>query len=308
MALTLSEIQRDMLDVLEARIEQVALLPSVISKLSKFDVDQIGATEQIEALIRSDPPLALRLLRLANAGGLVTRNVATIGEALIQVGTRRLADMALALSVVQVFVPSTVAQRNLWVHSIQTAFASRRIAELNVEFCVDPEVAYLAGLLHDIGRFMIFEHRPQDIALVDEALVSDPRELIQAEIKACGFDHATLGGMICERLLLPFGVCEMTRAHHFYRDKRDNIAPEVEKLVRVVQEAGCLSFGLLRRASLPWRDRGREDWIPRAFDLIAPSERSLSSQRWTDEIKKIDHDARIATAAVEIAYPAIALN
>src|SRR4051812_27919158 len=114
--------------------------------------------------------------------------------------------------------------------------------------------------------------------------------------------------MICERLLLPFGLCEMTRAHHFYRDKRERIAPDAEKLVRVVQESDCLSFGLLRRASRPRHDRGKEDWIPKAFDLIAVSERSLSSQRWTDEIKQIDHDARIATAVVEIAYPAIALN
>jgi hypothetical protein len=53
--LTLSEIQRKTLAILEARIDQVALLPSVVSKLSKIDIDSVDATEEIESLIRSDP-------------------------------------------------------------------------------------------------------------------------------------------------------------------------------------------------------------------------------------------------------------
>jgi putative nucleotidyltransferase with HDIG domain len=304
MSLTLSEIQRKTLAILEARIDQVALLPSVVSELSKLDIDSVDATEKIESLIRSDPPLALRLMRLANAGGIATQNVATIREALIQVGTKRLADMILALSIVEVFVPSTQTQRNLWVHSIQTALSARRIAELKPELRVNPEEAYLAGLLHDIGRFMIFAHNPQNMASVDETLVTDPLELVQSEIKVCGFDHATLGGVICERLLLPFGVCEMTRTHHFYRDNRARIAPEVETLVRVVQEADCLSFGLLRSACRPRREPVNENWIPDALELIAPS--FLASERWTEEVENIQHDARLATAVVDIAYPAIA--
>jgi hypothetical protein len=124
---------------------------------------------------------------------------------------------------------------------------------------------------------MIFEHDSQNIALIDEALVTDPRELVEAEIRVCGFDHATLGGVICERILLPFGVCEMTRTHHFYRDKRARIAPEVETLVCVVQEADCLSFGLLRSACRQWREPVNENWIQEALELIAPSERFLVS-------------------------------
>jgi putative nucleotidyltransferase with HDIG domain len=247
-------------------------------------------------------------MRLANAGGIAPRNVSTIREALIQVGIRRIADMISALSIVEVFVPSTQAQRNLWVHSIQTAFSARRIAELRPELRIDPEEAYLAGLLHDIGRFMIFEHSPRNMSLIDEALVTDPRELVQAEIEVCGFDHATLGSVICERLLLPFGVCEMTRTHHFYREKRAQIAPEVEALVRVVQEADCLSFGLLRSACRPRHEPVSENWIPEALDLIAPSQRSLSPERWAKEVRSIHHDARLAAAVVDIAYPAIALT
>jgi hypothetical protein len=56
-------------------------------------------------------------MRLANAGGSASRNDATIGDVLIKVGVKRLADMIVALSIDEVFVPSTQAQRNLWVHS-----------------------------------------------------------------------------------------------------------------------------------------------------------------------------------------------
>jgi len=52
MSLTLSEIQKRTLAILEARIDQVALLPTVLSKLK---VDSVDATEKIESLIRSEP-------------------------------------------------------------------------------------------------------------------------------------------------------------------------------------------------------------------------------------------------------------
>jgi putative nucleotidyltransferase with HDIG domain len=301
---TLSEIQQRTLAILEARIEGVALLPSVVKRLSTLNLESTDSTEEIEALIRSDPPLALRLMRLANARSIGHGEITTIGDAILRVGTTRLAEMILALSVIEQFVPHTQAQRNLWVHSIQTALAARRLAELRPDWRVGTEDAFLAGLLHDVGRFMIFEHHPQEMAKIDEATVADPRELVAAELKACGFDHATLGHIICDRLHLPETVGEMVRTHHFYHEKRKRIPPEVETLVRLVQEADCLSFGLIRSLTEPARyESARTEWITQSLELVSTGGQGLPPGRWDEELRNIDNDARLAAALIEVAYP-----
>jgi len=300
---TVTEIQRRTLAILEARVDQVALLPAIVAQLSELDLNSEDAAEKIESLARSDPPLALRLMRLANEGEPGNGNIATLRDAIVQVGTKRLSGMIFALSVVKVFVANTEAQRNLWVHSIQTALAARRFAEMHSDLGIDVEEAFLAGLLHDIGRFMIFEHRPQDMAQIDEAKVADPRDLVAAEVRVCGFDHATLGYIVCERLHIPFTVCEMVRTHHFYRDQRRQIAPEVGSLVRLVQEADCLSFGLLKHRSGPTRlEVARDDWMDQTLRLGARTEVALSPEQWVKEIQRIDNDARMAASLIDIAY------
>lgn len=303
MSLTVTEIQRRTLAILEARVDQIALLPSIVTELSAVDPDSPGAADKIESLACSDPPLALRLLRLANADTENQGSIATIREAITYLGLRRLTELIVALKVVKVFVANTQNQRNLWVHSIQTALGARRLAELRPDRNLGAEEAFLAGLLHDIGRFMIFERRPQEMAQISEADIDDPRDLIEMEVRLCGFDHATLGHIICERLHLPFSVSEMVRTHHYYREQRRRIPPEVENLVRIIQEADFLSFGLMRhRSQLLHYKAARKEWIDQSIRLIPEYDAELSLEQWGSDLQRIDDDARTAAALIDIAY------
>jgi len=303
MGSNLTALQRKTIASLESRVEQIALLPSVVARLAALDFDSPDATDEVVALIRSDPPLALRLMRLANSsltGGAV---VDTIPGAILRVGVQGLAGLVLALSVVEVFVPHTPGQRNLWIHSIQTALAARRLATLRPDLGLGVEECFLAGLLHDIGRFVIFQNRPEDMAQLDEASVVTPRELVAAELRVCGFDHATLGYEVCNRWRLPESVCEMVRFHHMYGEERHRVPPEVEKLVRLVQEADCFSFGLLRHAASPFHsDFDRNKSIEMSLRPLGLSERVVPTARLADQLIDVDNEARIAAGFINIAY------
>jgi putative nucleotidyltransferase with HDIG domain len=288
---------------LESRLERIAVLPAVVARLAALDLDSPSANEEIIELIRSDPTLALRLMRLANSHLHGAGGIDTIPGAILRVGAQGIAKILLALSVVEVFVPHTRGQRNLWIHSIQTAMAARRMSALRPELGLGAEECFLAGLLHDIGRFVIFEHRPEEMAQLDEADVSSPQELIAAELQVCGFDHATLGYQLCLRWNLPESVYEMVRAHHLYGKERRRIPPEVGAIVRLVQEADCLSFGLLRNPGLadsPHVDQHRS--IEAALHPLTASERLFPAVRLAEELIKIDREARNAAAHINIAY------
>ena len=300
---TLTELQKKTIAGLESRTERIALLPSVIAQLAALDLESPNATEEIIALIRSDPPLALRLMRLANSSLAGRGAIDTIPGAILRVGALGLANIILTLSVVEVFVPHTRGQRNLWIHSIQTALASRRLAALRPDLGLGTEECFLAGLLHDIGRFVIFENRPEDMAQLDEAHVGNPIELVAAELAVCGFDHATLGYEVCRRWSLPEVVCEMVRVHHLYGQERRHVPPEVAALVRLVQEADCFSFGLLRHpASTLDSDADRKRYIEVSLHPLASSERIVPAAKLAEELNRVDHEARIAAGVIKIAY------
>ena len=303
MSSALTELQTSTIESLESRLDRIAVLPAVIARLAALDLDSPDANEEIVALVRSDPPLALRLMRLANSALHANAEIDTIPEAIQRVGTAGLANVILALSVVEVFVPHTRGQRNLWIHSIQTALAARRLAALRPDAGLGMEECFLAGLLHDIGRFVIFEHRPEDMARLDEAEVSNPHELVAAELQVCGFDHATLGYEVCRRWNLPESVCEMVRVHHMYGAERRGVPPEVATLVRLVQEADCLSFGLLRNPATSFHsDVDRNRSIEVSLRPLAASERILPTARLAEQLISVDNEARTAAAVINIAY------
>jgi putative nucleotidyltransferase with HDIG domain len=299
----LTELQRRTISSLEARLERIALLPSVIARLAALDLDSAGATDEIVALVRADPPLALRLMRLANSAGYGGGGIETIPGAIFRAGAHNLANMILALSVVEVFVPHTQGQRNLWIHSIQTALAARRFAALRPDMGLGMEECFLAGLLHDIGRFVIFENRPQEMAQLDEAHVASPLELVAAERHVCGFDHATLGYEVCRRWNLPESVCEMVRVHHLYGEERVGVPPEVAALVKFVQEADCFSFGLLRNPALSLdSDIDRNRSIELSLRPLASSERIVPTPKSAEELSAVDLEAQMSASIINIAY------
>jgi putative nucleotidyltransferase with HDIG domain len=299
----LTALQKRTHENLESRLDRIALLPAVLARLRAIDLDSPSASDHIVELVRSDPPLAFRLMRLANTGLPRNTEVNTIAGAILQVGSHRLASMILTLSVVDVFAPNTRAQRNLWVHSIQTALAARTIAALRPDLNLNRESCYLAGLLHDIGRFVIYDRLPQEIAQLDEAGVSDPRELISDEIRVCGFDHASLGNEICRRWNIPESVTEMVRVHHMYGVAGKQIPPEVAVLVRLVQEADCFSFGLLQSEATSYRsDADRHHAVSSSLRVLSGSERVLPADRLAEEVFHIDREARLAAALVDVAY------
>jgi putative nucleotidyltransferase with HDIG domain len=241
-------------------------------------------------------------MRLANYRNRSKGGIDTIPHAIIEVGTNNLANLILSLSVVEVFVPHTRGQRNLWIHSIQTAMTARRLAILRPDLGLEVEQCFLAGLLHDIGRFVIFEHRPEEMAQLDESDVDDPRELVAAELRVCGFDHAALGHEVCRRWRLPETVCAMVRVHHMYGENRQPVPPEVAALVRLVQQADCFSFGLLRNpTSSLLSDVDRRNSIEASLYVLTEPERIVPTIRLAGELIKIDKEARLAAAAINIA-------
>lgn len=234
------------------RIAHLPLLPTVLVRILALDAEDPSYFDKLVKLAEEDPNFAVRLLRVANAAASApTKPVVTVRQAAIRIGARESAGLVTSMSVSRVFVPRSAGQRDLWIHSLQVAVGARTIASLAPAAHIPPDQAYLAGLLHDIGRFVMFEGASADLDLVESAEWDTPQGLLQTERSLLGYDHAHVGALVCRRWSLPEGLADVVQNHHAYGGEvRAGAARASHELRRIVQMADLLSIRLMRSPEL----------------------------------------------------------
>jgi len=196
--------------------EQLFSLPKVFYQLQTALSDPDKSFEDFGAIISHDPALSARLLRIVNSPfyGLSSR-VETISHALSIVGLDQLVDLAMATSVIYQFrgIPNTLFNmESFWKHSIAAGLAARTIGQLRGEDNV--ERLYLAGILHDLGRLVIYMKEP---TLARDAFYrsKEKEENIHLSEQALmGFDHAEVGGELLRSWQLPESLVQAVAFHH----------------------------------------------------------------------------------------------
>lgn len=241
--------KRAALERLESRIDQLPLLPDVVVSLLRLDPNAEDYFDRVAGLIRSDPTYAMRLLRYANSASVATRQpVTTIEHALMLVGCKGAVGLVVGQSAMRVFIPSHDWERDLWRHAFDVACLTQALAARWPEGGLDLREVYLYGLLHDIGRFILYLESPDELRAVDETAWTTPQELIDAETAICGFTHAELGYLAIRKWRLPDTLAQIVRHHHDPPDQTGDL----RHVVQLIQDADWISVTLAVHQDL-WR-------------------------------------------------------
>jgi putative nucleotidyltransferase with HDIG domain len=253
------------------RLKELPVLPGDFGEMIALDpaADDFGA--RVAAIAMREPALAARLLSVANAALLGSQTaIKSLDVAIVRMGSRRVAALVTSFAAMRLFKPTSEAQRDLWRHALVTAVAAGEIAA-RAGGSVEPQLAYVAGLLHDIGRFVLVDDVPVDegAAFVpDWSRDPGPCELEKA---AVGIDHAEIGLAAAREWKLPRELWAVLRVHHEHGDLASVVPTHVAPLVRVVQQADALGEFLLG----PGRDASAQspaELAPRlSFWTVAPA-------------------------------------
>jgi putative nucleotidyltransferase with HDIG domain len=144
----------------------------------------------------------------------MARQVTSIQEAIAILGFRTVRSLATTAALIATFAQGPHAHFNaapFWRHSIAAAVCARELAShLNI----NPEYAYTAGLLHDIGRLgLVTQFQPNYEATMDYRAQHDCR-LFDAEHSALGLDHAQVGYVITRHWQFPEAMQQAVASHH----------------------------------------------------------------------------------------------
>jgi putative nucleotidyltransferase with HDIG domain len=243
MANSAIEQRGKMLREINKAIDELPILPSAITQLIGLSISDERYFEKVKELAEQDPTFAVRLIKLANSTvNAPLFQITSINHAISRIGTRHIKGLITTFAVAKIFVPSNKSGRDLWVHSIQVAVASQSIARMATRLNIDQEKAYLCGLLHDIGRFILFSIIPDGRVRIDEKDWQSPDKLTEAEQEVCGLTHAALGGYAAEKWGLPSEIVNVISNHHSYDYLTlTQIEKKEASLVKIVQMADYLS-------------------------------------------------------------------
>ena len=216
----LRPVQRLDENQIEARLKSCARLPSLgsinsaLRELLSADSSYIA---QISEVIRRDPSLTARLLRLVNSVYFgLSAPVHSIEEAIFYLGVRQIRQLAMLTPVIEDFQKlagnTPFPWREFWRHCIGVAIMTREVISL-VRVPTD-EADYVAGLVHDVGKITMAAAFPEHFAEIHRRLAETPAPLPEVELAVLGMDHSDLGARYLQHHNLPEAMMETARHHH----------------------------------------------------------------------------------------------
>ncbi|MDH5763128.1 MAG: HDOD domain-containing protein [Nitrospinota bacterium] len=184
---------------------QVASLPEVFYRVNEAIEDPECSFSEIAHIIGQDSALSARLLKIVNSPfyGFDTR-VETITHAITIIGMVQLRDLILATLVVDKFKglsTSVMDMKSFWLHNIACGLMARILAT----FCHEKglEKYYVLGLIHDIGRLIMFLSIPEQMNRALEIARAGDELLSVVEKEMFGFDHSRVGYLLIQSWKLP---------------------------------------------------------------------------------------------------------
>lgn len=224
--------------------DRIASPPRVFQKVNEIVNDPESTTEDIARAIGEDSGITLRLLRVVNSAFFgYNQKIESLDQAVLALGTRQVRDLVLATTVADKFegLPADlINMERFWQHSLACGVMARSLAQARRELNLEPY--FLGGMLHDVGRVVMFSKMPGQCREIVARCVKSNEVMHTVEREIFGYDHAEVGGLLLSTWGLSPQLEEAVASHHLpQRAERNPLLAAVVHIADVIVNA--LKFG-----------------------------------------------------------------
>lgn len=220
----LAEILRD--------VKEIRPLPAVALRVLAMSEDDRFSAQQLAELIRVDQALTVRTLRLSNSSFYgMPRRITTLRDAIVLLGMREVRSLAIASCVVDVSIAprEEFDYAQFWVNSFAVATLA---AVLSEAFDCEPDDAFTAGIVQNVGRLALAQFRPKWLQASVAIARHSRRPLQDVQMELFGFSDSEIGGTIARHWQFPEPLCMAVERHAGPRHEDDVVGAPLTAVVR----------------------------------------------------------------------------
>jgi putative nucleotidyltransferase with HDIG domain len=226
-------------------IDTLPSLPTVVVKLLEVVNSPFTSADDARRLIERDPALTSRFIRMANSAFYgMPRTVSSVSGAVVILGFNVIRSVVLSASIMKMFSNvnrQAIDKERFWNHSITAAMAAKELVRYLMRFKLfDPETAFCAGILHDIGKLIFNEFVDGDYREAADYARKKELPMIAAESQVLGINHAEIGRILADKWALPIGLEQAIVFHH----DPAKVEGEIVDLVNIVHMADLLAHDI----------------------------------------------------------------
>lgn len=209
-------------EMILSQLENLPTLPVVAVRLVQLTTDKHANARQIVSLIESDPVLTAKILKLARRAdsGIRPDAARTVERAVVMLGFDTVRNTVLSIKVFEVFGPDGQSQaagpfnrQDFWKHSLAVGCAAKLLAA-GLSAKIDPEEAFVCGLLHDLGKVALDAMLPKSYSRAVEIARTERAAISEVETRLLGLDHTLVGKRLGLRWALPESIVTTMWLHH----------------------------------------------------------------------------------------------
>lgn len=271
-------------DEIFAKLHQLPSMPVVIQEVMASFKNANLDSATLARKIAQDQGLSAKVLRIANSSfyGL-TRKTGSIQDAVVVLGFNSVRSLVLSAGFVHVFPPPSPGglfdRHAYWIRSLRVAAYTKALAQCLKQ---DQQMAFTAGMFHDIGQLVLDICIPEQFASILQQQKTSGLNLIEIEQSQLGCDHALIGAEVARRWNFP---PEIEHATHYWRTPDHEPFEPITGMVHVavLLESGLSGDTLISHLPEMLRDRLQISWkrieagMPEAEQLNAEANSVLAT-------------------------------
>lgn len=196
-------------------LRELPSLPSIVLELLAAMDQENASIGYLADRISHDQALTAKTLRLANSSFYgVPSSVTTVQQAIAILGFGTVRMLIAAASIKETFNREMHASfdiKQFWRYAIATALCAKSLAP---GMRVSADVAFITGLLHDVGQLVLAIQFPARYAVVLAQRAAGDCALIDVERAFMGIDHALVGGALATHWSFPTEMQDAVKCHH----------------------------------------------------------------------------------------------